>query len=153
MRRLLNIAVLVALVGVVAVAMGAGPAPKTVSSGTGGALVALCDTTWITKVAMVVNDTTNFAGDLMFTGTARPTMVEVKFPDSDVTYSFWKYTEPDTAVGDTLGEWTRLTGRHANSDTVGTLYEGDILRADERDANFVYINRTGTSAGLVNRYY
>lgn len=147
MRRwMLLFPVVLAIAGI---ALAVGPATKTYSSGTTDLLVALCDTTWTTET-VAVNDSVSFTGSIMRVYGSLPVMTEIKFPDADVTYSFWDFTNPSST--DSVGTWTRLTGRWDNSDTVGTLYSGDILRADER-ARFVFINRTTATGGIVNRYY
>jgi len=125
MRRLLNLAVLLALVGVVAVSLAAsGPAPSTIASGSSAVFKTL-------------------GSDGAFGG--YPSLVEIKCPDADVTYSFWDFDASDST-------WTRVTGRHTGSDTVGTLYSGDILRVTDR-VKGVYITRSGATGGIVNRYF
>lgn len=147
MRRFTALFLLVLMVA--GLALAAGPAPRKVASGSTTVLVALCDTAWTTE-SFAVNDSVNFSGAIMRVSGTFPELTEIKFPDADITYSFWGFTNP-TGV-DSVGVWVRLTGRHDNSDTVGTLYAGDILRADER-ARFVYITRSSTSEGFVNRYW
>jgi len=144
-------AIIIAALMLAQAVLAGGPAPKTIASGSSSVLVALCDTSWTTE-SIAFNDTVTFDGDVLRTLGGYPTMIEIKAPSTDITYSFWDFQNPETATPDSVGTWIRLTGRHANSDTVGTLYSGDILRADER-ARFVYITREGASEIIVNRYY